>query len=158
MGIRFRKSIKVAPGVRVNVGKKGVGVSIGGKGFTKSINSSGRVTTSMSVPGTGISYVSTKNMNSDKSKTSAKHTAAPAATYSSTAPAAAPAAPLNCSRTVAGLLCIFLGYFGAHYFYARRWGMGLLYFCTVGLFGIGWLVDIFRIFAGHFRDKYGEII
>lgn len=158
MGIRFRKSIKVAPGVRVNVGKKGVGVSVGGKGFTKSINSSGRVTTSMSVPGTGISYVSTKNMNSDKNKTSVKRTAAPAATYSSTTPAAAPAAPLNCSRTVAGLLCVFLGYFGAHYFYARRWGMGLLYLCTVGLFGIGWLVDIFRIFAGHFRDKYGEII
>lgn len=78
----------------------------------------------------------------------------------SEAPAAspAPAATSKRSRILAGLLCIFFGYFGAHYFYARRWGMGLLYFCTVGLFGIGWLVDIFRIFAGRFCDKYGEII
>ncbi len=62
------------------------------------------------------------------------------------------------SRTTAGLLCIFLGYFGAHYFYVRRFGMGFLYFCTAGLFGVGWLVDIFRIFVGRFCDAYGEII
>lgn len=31
MGKRFRKSIKVAPGVKVNLGKKSVGVSVGGK-------------------------------------------------------------------------------------------------------------------------------
>ena len=30
MGFRFRKSIKIAPGVKVNLGKKSVGVSVGG--------------------------------------------------------------------------------------------------------------------------------
>ncbi|MFP7851565.1 DUF4236 domain-containing protein [Pseudomonas aeruginosa] len=34
MAIRFRKSIKVAPGVRLNISKSGVSTSVGGKGFT----------------------------------------------------------------------------------------------------------------------------
>lgn len=52
MGWGFRKSIKIAPGVRLNVSKSGVSTSIGGKGFT--YNSRGRVTAS--VPGTGIRF------------------------------------------------------------------------------------------------------
>lgn len=59
------------------------------------------------------------------------------------------------SKSTALLLCIFLGYFGAHYFYTRKAGMGLLYFFTVGLFGIGWLVDIARIASGSFTDSFG---
>lgn len=56
MGLRFRKSIKLAPGVRLNVGKKSAGISFGGKGLRYSINSrtGGRLTASL--PGTGISY------------------------------------------------------------------------------------------------------
>ncbi len=38
-----------------------------------------------------------------------------------------------------------LGLFGAHHFYLNRPGWGFLYLFTVGLFGIGWLVDLFRI-------------
>lgn len=41
MGIRFRKSFKVAPGVRLNVGKKSSSVSFGGNGFSTSISTSG---------------------------------------------------------------------------------------------------------------------
>jgi hypothetical protein len=59
MGIRFRKSIKVAPGVRVNVGKKSSSVSFGGKGFSTSVSPSGRNTRTVGIPGTGISHVST---------------------------------------------------------------------------------------------------
>ena len=43
------------------------------------------------------------------------------------------------------ILTIFGGGFGLHYFYKRKFGMGLLYLFTVGLFGIGWIVDIFRV-------------
>lgn len=50
MGLRFRKSVKIAPGVRLNIGKKSVGISAGVKGYRKSINSSGRVTTSIGTP------------------------------------------------------------------------------------------------------------
>ena len=42
-------------------------------------------------------------------------------------------------------LCLFLGYFGAHKFYEGRIGMGILYLLTIGLFGIGWIVDIILI-------------
>ena len=56
MAIRFRKRIKIAPGLSVNIGKKGVtSVSIGGKGVT--LNTGGKRGTSVttSIPGTGLS-------------------------------------------------------------------------------------------------------
>lgn len=68
MGLRFRKSVKIAPGVRLNIGKKSVGVSAGVKGYRKSINSSGRVTTSIGTPVAGVSYVKTENLKSKKKK------------------------------------------------------------------------------------------
>ena len=55
MGLNFRKSIKIAKGVSVNVGTGGVSVSLRGKkkGIGYSLNSSGRAT--VSLPGTGLS-------------------------------------------------------------------------------------------------------
>lgn len=61
MGWGFRKSIKIAPGVRINLSKKGVSASLGTKGLT--YNTRGRVTAS--IPGSGIRY--TQNLNSRKS-------------------------------------------------------------------------------------------
>lgn len=58
------------------------------------------------------------------------------------------------SKLTALLLCIFLGYFGVHYFYVGKGGKGLLYLVTIGLFGIGWFVDIFRIASGSFKDEF----
>jgi hypothetical protein len=56
MGFRFRKSIKLLPGFRLNVGKKGINsVSVGGRGATTNIGKRGTHTT-YSIPGTGISY------------------------------------------------------------------------------------------------------
>ena len=43
------------------------------------------------------------------------------------------------------IICIFLGYIGAHKFYEGKIKLGLLYLLTVGLFGIGWIVDIFLL-------------
>ena len=60
------------------------------------------------------------------------------------------------NKWVAFFLCLFLGYFGAHNFYAGKIGMGVLYLLTLGLFGIGWLVDIIRILVGSYRDSYGR--
>ncbi len=53
-------------------------------------------------------------------------------------------------------LCFFFGFWGVHYFYVRKIGMGILYLLTVGLFGIGWLIDLIRIAAGTFTDNYGQ--
>jgi hypothetical protein len=59
------------------------------------------------------------------------------------------------SKMVTLLLCIFLGYFGAHCFYAGRFGRGILYFFTLGIFGLGWIWDVIQILRGKFTDKYG---
>lgn len=56
MGLNYKKRIKVAPGVHVNVGKKSVGVSVGGKRAGVSVNSKTGATVRASVPGTGVSY------------------------------------------------------------------------------------------------------
>lgn len=45
------------------------------------------------------------------------------------------------NKWVALLLCIFLGYLGAHKFYEGKILLGIVYLCTFGLFGIGWLID-----------------
>lgn len=58
MGVRFRKSVKLAPGIRASVGKKSASVSFGGRGGRYTISSTGRRTSSVSIPGTGVSYVS----------------------------------------------------------------------------------------------------
>ena len=47
--------------------------------------------------------------------------------------------------TVAWVLHTFFGMFGLHRFYLGRWKTGLLWLCTVGLFGVGWLVDFWRM-------------
>lgn len=56
MGIRFRKSIKIANGIKLNVSKSGVSLSLGKKGLHYSINSKGTSTATASLPGTGLSY------------------------------------------------------------------------------------------------------
>lgn len=56
MGLRFRKSVKIAPGIRLNFNKKSTSVSFGGKGATYTVNSTGKKTTSVGIPGTGLYY------------------------------------------------------------------------------------------------------
>lgn len=43
------------------------------------------------------------------------------------------------------ILCIFGGYLGLHHFYNKKIGLGLLYLFTVGLFYVGWIIDIIKI-------------
>lgn len=47
--------------------------------------------------------------------------------------------------TVAWLLLTFLGAFGVHRFYLGRWLSGLVYLCTVGLFGAGIIYDFWTL-------------
>ena len=71
MGLRFRKSFKVAPGVKVNVGKKSVGVSLGGKYGGMSFNTRSGARARVSAPGTGLSYSSKIGGSSRKKASSA---------------------------------------------------------------------------------------
>lgn len=70
MGLRFRKSVSLGKGVRLNFGKTGASISVGGKGYRKTINTKGQVTTSVGIPGTGIYYTDTKSLKKDKSSRS----------------------------------------------------------------------------------------
>lgn len=70
MGLRFRKSIKLGNGAKLNIGKKSVSLSVGGKGARYTVNSSGRRTKSVGIPGTGLSYVSTSGGRKSSSRSS----------------------------------------------------------------------------------------
>lgn len=54
-----------------------------------------------------------------------------------------PGKPKN--KWVALILCIFLGFFGAHKFYEGKTGMGILYLFTGGLFLVGVIIDFIAI-------------
>ena len=66
MGLRFRKSVTLCKGIKLNFGKTGMSVSLGGKGYHKTINTKGQVTTSVGIPGTGIYYTDTKRLGNNK--------------------------------------------------------------------------------------------
>ena len=55
MGFRFRKTIRLLPGLRLNISKSGLSTSIGGKGATLNLGPRGARGT-VGIPGTGLSY------------------------------------------------------------------------------------------------------
>jgi len=56
------------------------------------------------------------------------------------------------------LLAVFLGWLGIHRFYVGKIGTGILWFLTLGISGIGWIIDIIFILTGQFKDKKGNYI
>ena len=128
MGFRFKKSIKAGP-FRVNLSKSGIGYSVGVKGFRVTKKANGGVRTTTSVPGTGISY--TKDYGKGQKQASTKSSNVNNSNQS-------------VNPTVELCLCLFLGWLGAHKFYAGKTGTGILYLFTFGLFGIGWLIDTIK--------------
>jgi hypothetical protein len=57
MGFRFRRSVKILPGVRLNFSKSGVSTSFGGRGYTVNVGKRG-ITRTVGLPGTGLSITS----------------------------------------------------------------------------------------------------
>lgn len=54
--LRFRRSVRVAPGLRFTVSKTGVGLSAGPRGARMSVHSRGVTTRSVGIPGTGLHW------------------------------------------------------------------------------------------------------
>lgn len=67
MGFRYRKSFGKGP-FRVNLSKSGIGYSVGIKGFRYTKKAGGGTRTTVSIPGTGISYVSETSKKSNNKK------------------------------------------------------------------------------------------
>ncbi len=63
MGLRFRKSINIGKHFRVNLSKKGVGYSYGVKGYRHTVSADGKEKDTFTIPGTGISHVSSSGKN-----------------------------------------------------------------------------------------------
>lgn len=57
MGMRYRKSINLGGGFRVNISKSGIGYSWGVKGFRHTKTARGTTRKTYSIPGTGLSYI-----------------------------------------------------------------------------------------------------
>src|SRR5699024_5242514 len=76
MAFRFRRSVKLGKGLRLNVSKRGVGVSMGATGLRSSIHSTGSRTNTIGIPGTGLSYVNRSYGKKKKSTDGGVSTAA----------------------------------------------------------------------------------
>jgi hypothetical protein len=61
MAFRFRKQFKILPGIKVTLSKRSIGVTAGVRGAHVSINTKGRITRTVGVPGTGLSDVNISN-------------------------------------------------------------------------------------------------
>lgn len=62
------------------------------------------------------------------------------------------------SRTVAAVLCWFLGIIGVHRFYTGKTGSGILMIFTLGGLGIWTLIDFIVILTGGFTDNEGKVL
>lgn len=67
MGFRYRKSINLGGGFRINMSKSGIGYSWGTKGYRVTKTAKGKTRTTYSIPGTGLSYVSESGQNKSQS-------------------------------------------------------------------------------------------
>jgi hypothetical protein len=59
MGWSYRKNVNLGP-FRVNISKAGLGYSVGAKDFRVGVNARGRRYESITIPGTGLTYRSSK--------------------------------------------------------------------------------------------------
>lgn len=67
MGLRYKRSIRICKGVKVNFGKTGASITIGTRGMHHTVHTSGKKTTSVGIPGTGLYYVSSSGGKKRKS-------------------------------------------------------------------------------------------
>lgn len=71
MGLRFRRSIKICDGLKLNFGKTGMSMTVGSGPLKKTFNTNGNVTTTVGLPGTGIYWTETERRGARNNRTSA---------------------------------------------------------------------------------------
>ena len=68
MGFRFRRSVKLFPGLRLNASKSGLSMSVGTRGAWYTVGPKGRRRVTVGLPGTGISYTTTSSKTAEGGK------------------------------------------------------------------------------------------
>ena len=68
MSLRFRRSMQLIPGVRLNFSKSALGLSVGVPGARVSVNTKGQVYSSVGLPGTGLYSVEQTSLRGTKSQ------------------------------------------------------------------------------------------
>lgn len=155
MGLRFRKSIKLGKGARINFSKSGVGASIGTKGLRYTLKAGGGSRTTASIPGTGISYTKDSRGGSKPKKSSNTHSAKYDLPEGQSGGGSSTEQPVTLTEI---MLAWLLGFFGAHKFYRNKTSLGVLYLFTAGLFFVGWIGDAINLTARYSAQKNGKDI
>lgn len=167
MGFRFRKSVKLGGGVKLNFGKRSAGVSFGGKHGGVSINSRSGVRARTSIPGTGISYT-TRLSGGKKSQTSNRRkTRAPTASMSRNQVKAVtrgaetaqkkrnPPKPPKSQKTylVCGIIIVPFGILMVFLF----WPAGLFFTC-IGIYYIVCGPKIYKKLVDEYKEVHPDFI
>jgi tetratricopeptide (TPR) repeat protein len=76
----------LGPGVKLNLNKRSMGLTLGGRGAHYSLNTRGQRTTTLGLPGTGVSYID----RSSRHRSNTRRSAAPASPSIAAPPAPAP--------------------------------------------------------------------
>ena len=60
--LRFRRQIRLAPGLKLDINKQSLGLTAGVRGAHVTVNTKGQRTLSAGLPGTGLSYRDTRRV------------------------------------------------------------------------------------------------
>jgi hypothetical protein len=151
--MRFRKTVKIAPGVKLNLSKSGPSLTVGGKGLSANLGNRG-VYLNTGIPGTGIS--SRHKISGGPRDGGLSDQAIPEVSEIVDLSRPIPGVDNPRKKTTVYLLWLFLGIIGGHKFYLKKSGMGFLYLITLGLFFIGWFIDLFTL--GKQVDDFNAIL
>lgn len=72
MGFRYRKSIRLGGGFRINISGSGVGYSWGVPGYRITKTANGKIRQTASIPGTGLSYSTEESIYKSARKSALK--------------------------------------------------------------------------------------